>query len=132
MRENLEQANVYFDGFSGDHRTFESWRKKCLQKQRKIKKEAQERLMGHVGGTGKYNGTPPSDYCPLVERFRFISENFLCEKCNDSFVNEANVMIHIRSAYMSVFFPLWLWSREFSTSLVASNGQEFLERHVDS
>ena len=132
MRENLEQANVYFGGFSGDHRSFESWKKDFLQKQRKMKKEAQERLMGHVGGTGKYNGTPPSDYCPFVERFRFISENFLCEKCNDSFVNEANVMIHLRSAYMSVFFPLWLWSREFSTSLVASNGQEFLERHVDS
>ena len=38
MRENLEQAIVFFDGFTGDHRTF-------LQKQRKMKKEAQERLM---------------------------------------------------------------------------------------
>ena len=65
MRENLEQAIVFFGGFTGDHRTF-------LQKQRKMKKEAQERLMGDVGGTGKYNGTPPSDYCPSVERFRFV------------------------------------------------------------
>ena len=89
MRENLEQAIVFFGGFTGDHRTF-------LQKQRKMKKEAQERLMGDVGRTGKYIGTPPSDYCPSVERFRFVSENYLCEKCNDRFVNEANVMIHIR------------------------------------
>ena len=92
MRENLEQAIVFFDGFTGDHRTF-------LQKQRKMKKEAQERLMGDVGGTGKYNGTPPSDYCPSVERFRFVSENYLCEQCNDRFVNEANVMIHIISVH---------------------------------
>ena len=49
--------------------------------------------------TGKYNGSPPSDYCPSVERFRFVSENYLCEKCNDRFVNEANVMIHIRSVH---------------------------------
>ena len=99
MRENLEQAIVFFGGFTGDHRTFVSWNKEFLQKQRKMKKEAQERLMGDVGGTGKYNGTPPSDYCPSVERFRFVSENYLCEKCNDRFMNEANVMIHIRSVH---------------------------------
>ena len=99
MRENLEQAIVFFGGFTGDHRTFVSWNKEFLQKQRKMKKEAQERLMGDVGGTGKYNGTPPSDYCPSVERFRFVSENYLCEKCNVRFVNEANVMIHIRSVH---------------------------------
>ena len=34
-----------------------------------------------------------------MERFRFVSENYLCEKCNDRFVNEANVMIHIRSVH---------------------------------
>ena len=99
MRENLEQAIVFFGGFTGDHKTFVSWNKEFLCKQRKMKKEAQERLMGDVGGTGKYNGTPPSDYCPSVERFRFVSENYLCEKCNDRFVNEANVMIHIRSVH---------------------------------
>ena len=84
-----------------------------------MKKEAQERLMGHVGGTGKYNGTPPSDYCPFVERFRFISENFLCEKCNDSFVNEANVMIHIKSAHdMCFWLPLKFFTKmKISTSL---------------
>ena len=52
MRENLEQAKEFFGGFSGDHRTFVSWNKDFLQKEKKIKKEAQERLMGDVGGTG--------------------------------------------------------------------------------
>ena len=50
MRENLEQAKEFFGGFSGDHRTFVSWNKDFLQKEKKIKKEAQERLMGDVGG----------------------------------------------------------------------------------
>ena len=36
---------------------------------------------------------------PPVERFRFVLENDECEKCNDKFVNEANVMIHIRSVH---------------------------------
>ena len=52
-----------------------------------MKKEAQEILMGDVGGKGKYNATPPSDYCPPVERFRFVLENYECEKCKDKFVN---------------------------------------------
>ena len=99
MRENLEQAIVFFGGFSGDHKTFVSWNKDFLQKQRRMKKEAQERLMGDVGGKGKYNATPPSDYCPPVERFRFVLENYECEKCKEKFVNEANVMIHIRSVH---------------------------------
>ena len=30
MRENLEQAIVYFGGFSGDHKTFVSWNKGFL------------------------------------------------------------------------------------------------------
>ena len=48
-----------------------------------MKKEAQERLMGDVGGKGKYNAT----------------HNHECEMCNDKFVNEANVMIHIISVH---------------------------------
>ena len=40
MRKNLEQAIVYFGGFSGDHKTFVSWNKDFLQKQRRMKKEA--------------------------------------------------------------------------------------------
>ena len=64
-----------------------------------MKKEDQERLMGDVGGTGKYNGTPPSNYCPSVKRFGFISEHFLCEKCDDEFENEAEVMNLIRSVH---------------------------------
>ena len=51
MRENLEQAKEFFGGFSGDHRTFVSWNKDFLQKERKMKKEAQERLMGDVGAS---------------------------------------------------------------------------------
>ena len=47
--------------------------------------------MGDVGGTGHYNGTPPSNYCPSVARFRFISENYLCEKCDNRFENETEV-----------------------------------------
>ena len=99
MRENLEEAKEFFGGFSGDHRTFVSWNKDFLQKERRMKKEAQERLMGDVGGTGQYNGTPPSNYCPSVARFRFISENYLCEKCGNRFENEAEVMIHIRNVH---------------------------------
>ena len=70
-----------------------------FKKKEKMKKEAQERLMGDVGGTGQYNGTPPSNYCPSVARFRFISENYLCEKCGNRFENEAEVMIHIRNVH---------------------------------
>ena len=99
MRENLEQAKEFFGGFFGDHMTFVSWNKDFLQKEEKNKKEAQERLMGDVGGTGHYNGTPPSNYCPSVARFRFISENYLCEKCGNRFENEAEVMIHIRNVH---------------------------------
>ena len=62
-----------------------------FKKKKKNKKEAQERLMGDVGGTGHYNGTPPSNYCPSVARFRFISENYLCEKCDNRFENETEV-----------------------------------------
>ena len=47
--------------------------------------------MGDVGVTGHYNGTPPSNYCPSVARFRFISENYLCEKCDNRFENETEV-----------------------------------------
>ena len=55
--------------------------------------------MGDVGGTGKYNATPPSTYCPSAARFRFISENYLCEKCENRFENETEVMIHIRNVH---------------------------------
>ena len=48
---------------------------------------------------GHYNGTPPSNYCPSVARFRFISENYLCEKCDNRFENETEVMIHIRNVH---------------------------------
>ena len=50
MRDSLEHAKVFFGGFSGDHKTFMSWNKDFLQQERKMKKEAQQRLMGDVGG----------------------------------------------------------------------------------
>ena len=39
MRENLEQAKEFFGGFSGDHRTFVSWNKDFLQKEKKLRKK---------------------------------------------------------------------------------------------
>ena len=75
MRENLEEAKEFFGGFSGDHRTFVSWNKDFLQKEKKMKKEAQERLMGDVGGTGHYNGPWQN---PWMLRF-IISMGFAME-----------------------------------------------------
>ena len=49
MREHLEKAKMFFGGFSGDHRTFVSWKEDFLRKQQRMKKEAQERLMKDVG-----------------------------------------------------------------------------------
>lgn len=69
MRENLEQAKIFFGGFEGDHKTFQSWKEKYQNDQRRFQKEAQTRLMRDVGGTGKYNATPPTDYCPSLDNF---------------------------------------------------------------
>ena len=73
MRENLEKARIFFGRLPGDHKTFVSWKENFLRKQKKMKKDAQERLMKDVGGTGKYNATAPSDYCPPVEKSRFVT-----------------------------------------------------------
>ena len=35
----------------------------------------------------------------ICERFGFVSENYMCEKCDDGFENEAEVMSHIRSVH---------------------------------
>ena len=85
MRENLERANLFFGEFPGDHKTFFSWKENFLCKQKRMKKEAQERLMKDVGGTGKYNATPPSEGCPPVKKFRFVSEDYQCEKMQREF-----------------------------------------------
>ena len=69
MRENLEKAKIFFGGFKGDHKTFQSWKEKYQNDQRRFQKEAQTRLMRDVGGTGKYNATPPTDYCPSLDNF---------------------------------------------------------------
>ena len=99
MREHLESAKMFFGGFSGDHRSFVSWKEDFLQTQKRMKKEAQERLMKDVGGTGKYHATPPRDYCPPVEKFRFVLEDFQCEKCKVNFTNETTMMNHIKSVH---------------------------------
>ena len=52
--------HVFFGGFPGDHKAFSSWNKDFQKRQRSLQKEAQQRLMTDVGGTGKYNATPPS------------------------------------------------------------------------
>ena len=81
IRENLEKARLFFGRFSGDHKRFVSWKEDLLRKQKSMRKEAQERLMKDVGGTGKYYASPPNDYCPPLEKFRFILEDYQCEKC---------------------------------------------------
>ena len=99
MRENLEKARLFFGKFSGDHRTFVSWKEDFLRKQKSMRKDAQERLMKDVGGTGKYYATPPNDYCPPLEKFRFILEDYQCEKCNYKLTNEATMISHIKSVH---------------------------------
>ena len=98
MRENLEQAKIFFGGFEGDHKTFQSWKEKYQNDQRRFQKEAQTRLMRDVGGTGKYNATPPTDYCPSLDNFKFTSQNN-CEKCNLNFADEKTTKAHIREVH---------------------------------
>ena len=100
MRENLERANLFFGEFPGDHKTFFSWKENFLCKQKRMKKEAQERLMKDVGGTGKYNATPPSEYCTPVEKFRFVSEDDQCEKCKENFTNETIKPIMVSASFI--------------------------------
>ena len=81
-----------------------------------MKKEAQERLMKDVGGTGKYNATPPNDDCLPVEKFRFVLEDYKCEKCNDNFTNETNMSNHIKSVH-----------RNEIQKMFASDAREYIE-----
>ena len=74
-----------------------------------MKKEAQERLMGDVGGKGKYNATPPSDYCPPVERFRFVLENYECENFFALRANSSwNDMMIATDTFYSLFYFLYI------------------------
>ena len=116
MRENLERAHLFFGEFPGDHKTFFSWKENFLCKQKRMKKEAQERLMKDVGGTGKYNATPPSEYCTPVEKFRFVSEDDQCEKCKENFTNETIMSTHIRSAHKNEIQKMF-----------ASDAREYIE-----
>ena len=54
--------------------------------------------MRDVGGTGKYNATPPTDYCPSLDNFKFTSQNN-CEKCNLNFADETTIKAHIREVH---------------------------------
>ena len=116
MREHLESAKMFFGGFSGDHRSFVSWKEDFLQTQKRMKKEAQERLMKDVGGTGKYHATPPRDYCPPVDKFRFVLEDFQCEKCKVNFTNETTMMNHIKSVHKNEIQKMF-----------ASDAREYME-----
>ena len=49
MRENSEEAKEFFGGFSGDHRTFVSWNKDFLQKERKNEERSPRKIDGRRG-----------------------------------------------------------------------------------
>ena len=61
MRENLEEAIVFCGSFRGDHRAFVTWQDNFIQKQKRMKFEAQRRIRRDVGGSGKQFYTPPMD-----------------------------------------------------------------------
>ena len=66
MRDCLEEATLFFGTFKGDHRAFGPWREDFLQKEKKMKYEALQRIRRVVGGTGKQFYNPPSEYSPPV------------------------------------------------------------------
>ena len=53
MWANFEEAKTFFGSFPGDHKTFGPWKQSFLRKEKKIKNEAQQRLMKELGGSGK-------------------------------------------------------------------------------
>ena len=56
---NFEEAKTFFRSFPGNHKTFGPWKQSFLRKEKKIKNEAQQRLMKELGGSGKQYYTPP-------------------------------------------------------------------------
>ena len=66
MRDCLEEATLFFGTFKCDHRAFGPWREDFLQKEKKMKYEALQRIRRVVGGTGKQFYNPPSEYSPPV------------------------------------------------------------------
>ena len=62
LRAGFEEANTFFGTFPGDHKTFGTWKESFLRKEKKIKNEAQQRVMKEVGGSGKQYYTPHVEY----------------------------------------------------------------------
>ena len=58
LQAGFEEANTFFGTFPRDHKTFGTWQESFLQKEKKIKNEAQQRLMKEVGGSRKQYYTP--------------------------------------------------------------------------
>ena len=100
MRQNLEEAKIFFGRFAGDHRAFGPWKDVFIRKQKKIKFEAQQRIRRDVGGSGKQFYTPPSEYSPPVQKFEFVGKDLKCNRCQDDLESEANVIIHIKSVHI--------------------------------
>ena len=100
MRQNLEEATIFFGRFAGDHRAFGSWKDGFIRKQKKIKFEAQQRIRRDVGGSGKQFYTPPSEYSPPVQKIEFVGKDLKCNRCQDDLESEANVIIHIKSVHI--------------------------------
>ena len=48
MRQNLEEATIFFGRFAGDHRSFGSWKDGFIRKQKKIKFEAQQQTYSRL------------------------------------------------------------------------------------
>ena len=94
LRAGFEEANTFFGTFSGDHKTFGTWKESFLRKEKKIKNEAQQRVMKEVGGSGKQYYTPPVEYMPPLQSFGFVSKNLKCEKCQNKFKTVLSVSAH--------------------------------------
>ena len=88
LRAGFEEANTFFGTFLGDHKTFGTWKESFLRK------EAQQRLMKEVGGSGKQYYTPPVEYMPSLQSFGFVSKNLKCEKCQNKFKTALSVSAH--------------------------------------
>ena len=99
MWANFEEAKTFFGSFPGNHKTFGPWKQSFLRKEKKIKNEAQQRLMKELGGSGKQYYTPAVEYMPPLQSFGFVSKKLDCEKCQNEFENALSVSDHIRSAH---------------------------------
>ena len=86
MRDCLEEATLFFGTFKCDHRAFGPWREDFLQKEKKMKKEALQRIRRVVGGTGKEFYNPPSEYSPPVQKYGFIGETETDSACDFIFL----------------------------------------------